>query len=64
MIKKILPKKDVFNLIGSRTRNNPIKSEDIENRFFISGPDVREIIRDLRRNGEPIVATENIGFIM
>ena len=58
MHKKILPKKDVFNLIGSRTRHNPVKSEDIEKRFLISGPDVREIIRDLRRSGEPIVATQ------
>lgn len=57
MNKKILPKKDVFNFIVSRTRYNPVKSEDIEKRFFITGPDVREIIRDLRRSGEPIVAT-------
>lgn len=56
-------KEQIFELITHRGRNNPILSRDIEARLEISGPLVREMVRVLRRAGEPIVAGEK-GYFM
>lgn len=45
-------------MIARRTHNNPILSRDIEFSLGLAGPAVRDVIRDLRRAGEPIVATD------
>ena len=49
----------ILFIMASRRRINPITSRDLESQLGVKGPAIRESIRLLRRNGEPIVATEN-----
>lgn len=53
----------VFKIITHLDRKNPILSKEIERSLDMSGPSVRAAIRELRRHGEPIVATEH-GYFM
>lgn len=46
----------VFEAIRNRTKHNPITSKDLEFMFDIPGPAVRDMVRQFRRNGEPIIA--------
>jgi len=54
---------DIFNEISKRSKYKPIVSKELERQFGISGPDVRDEIRNLRRKGEPIVGS-NTGYYL
>jgi len=58
MIDHIKARRDIFITIARRTHNNPIFSRDIEISLGLAGPAVRDIVRELRRAGEPIVASD------
>lgn len=58
-----LIKQRVFEIISQRNRNHPVLSRGIESSLGISGPVVRDAVRELRRSGEPIVATEGGYFV-
>jgi hypothetical protein len=58
MIDHIKARRDIFIMIARRTHNNPIFSHDIEISLGLAGPAVRDIVRELRRAGEPIVASD------
>ncbi len=55
--------KEVLKMISGLDHSRPILSKELERALDISGPMVRAAIRELRRSGEPIVATEH-GYFM
>ena len=54
---------DIYNEISKRSKYKPIVSKDLERCFDISGSEVRDIVRVLRRKGEPIVGS-NTGYFL
>ena len=54
---------DVYNEIAKRSKYKPIFSKDLEKKFDISGSEIRDTIRGLRRKGEPIVGS-NTGYYL
>jgi biotin operon repressor len=58
-------KEAIYNLIKDRTNRNPVPSRDIEYELEMTGSEVREYIRELRRDGVLIGSisrrTENEG---
>lgn len=58
MIDRIGTRRNIFNMIARRTQNNPILSREIEISLGLAGPAVRDIVRELRWAGEPIVASD------
>ena len=49
---------EVLDLIITRTKDNPILSLEIEEALEMSGGEVREIIRELRRKRTPIANSQ------
>lgn len=47
-------KDQIESIIKHRTKDNPIYSAEIERRLEIAGTQVRDLIRELRREGKPI----------
>ena len=56
-------KKAILEIISERTKDSPILSPEIEQLFEIKGGKVRDIIRELRREGIPI-ANSHKGYYM
>ena len=54
---------DIYNEISKRSKYKPIFSKDLEKKFDISGSEIRDTIRGLRRKGEPIVGS-NTGYYL
>ncbi len=52
-------KNDILNSIKLRTSQNPILSSNLEFLYGINGCEVRDIIRELRREGEPIANSKH-----
>lgn len=50
---------EILEAIKKHTKENPILSDTLEAEFNIIGVEVRNIVRRLRRNGEPICATNS-----
>jgi len=50
---------DIYNEISKRSKYKPIVSKDLERCFDIDGSEVRDIVRVLRRKGEPIVGSHS-----
>jgi len=50
---------DVYNEISKCSKYKPIVSKELERKFDISGSEIRDTIRDLRRKGEPIVGSHS-----
>ena len=48
----------VFKVICQRSKSNPVLSRELEEAVNVSGPGIRNIIRQLRRSGEPVVASD------
>ena len=53
----------ILSFISKRNHFHPLLSREIEIAFNISGPTLRDIVRELRRIGEPIVASK-YGYYM
>lgn len=53
----------VINCIARGSKTWPVLSRDIESALGMSGPAVRDAVRELRRSGEPVVATESGYYI-
>ena len=47
-------KRDILVSVNLYTKSNPVLSSALEAQFRASGPQVREAIRELRREGHPI----------
>ena len=54
---------EVLDLIITRTKDNPILSSEIEQVLEMTGGEVRQIIRELRRNRTPI-ANSSKGYYL
>ena len=52
--------KEILEVIKRHTKESPILSDRLENEFDIKGEKVRGIIRELRRQGEPICSVNNM----
>lgn len=50
-------KDTMLKALYKRSRSNPVKSKTIERSMGLSGPAVRSVIADLRKQGFPIVSS-------
>ena len=49
----------ILTSIKCRKKENPVLSRELETSYGLSGTQVRDYIRELRRDGEPVVATDS-----
>jgi len=58
-MKRAQLKYNILELLKSSSKDSPIYSKNIENLLSVSGPSVRDVIRELRRDGAPIAESSN-----
>lgn len=60
-MKNPLLKANILDIIKGHPESGPVYSEQLECMFQINGPALRDIIRELRRDGHPI-ANSHAGY--
>jgi hypothetical protein len=52
-------KRDILCTISLYQKENPVLSSTLESQYQASGPQVRDAIRELRREGHPLANSDN-----